>query len=599
MHITSTPSPEPIAPDETTQLTDAPDRDIFSLIRRLRPDVELPMATAVNPEPVTYEAGRTDTFWVADLADLSMYQVDADLLYVSDHAYWYFHKGYEPREQDLQTAARAFDESIYPTVTAAFGTELSPGIDNDPRLTILHTPLSSVAGYFSASDEYPKTIYPYSNEREMIYMSTGAFVGRPPYLGTLAHELQHAVHWAADAGEETWINEGLSEVAKNLADYGFTFVRFFAADPGAQLTTWPADNASTLPYYGAATLFVEYLAQHYGGHDNLVSLVTQAEDGIEGVTAYLESLGYEATFLDVFRDWLVANHLDAYVAAGDYSYQGLNLSVRPSTIIREFGEHSGSAAQYSGDYLEVRLPEGNALLEFKGEPTTPILPTTAHSGSHCWWGNRGDSINSSLTTGADLSQVDTATLEFWTWYSIEESWDYAYVEVSMDGGETWTVLEGELSSPESGLGVGFGPGYTGRSDGWQQDTIDLSPYAGGEVLIRFEYVTDEGVNDVGICIDDVSIPEIGFMDDAEEPGTWEAVGFVRTNNSVPQEYLVQVIEFGRETTVRQMEVDSDGRGELMLSGFGDGLRKAVVIVAPVAPKTSQESPYVLNVAPAP
>ena len=65
----------------------------------------------------------------------------------------------------------------------------------------------------------------------------------------------------------------------------------------------------------------------------------------------------------------MANHLDAYVAAGDYSYQGLNLSVRPSTIIREFGEHSGSAAQYSGDYLEVRLPEGDALLEFKGEPS--------------------------------------------------------------------------------------------------------------------------------------------------------------------------------------------------------------------------------------
>ena len=90
--------------------------------------------------------------------------------------------------------------------------------------------------------------------------------------------------------------------------------------------------------------------------------------------------------------------------------------------------------------------------------------------------------------------MDSATLSFWTWYSIEESWDYAYVEVSTDGGETWSVLEGALSSPESGLGIGFGPGYTGRSDGWQQDTVDLTPYAGAEVLIRFEYVTDEGVN---------------------------------------------------------------------------------------------------------
>ena len=180
-------------------------------------------------------------------------------------------------------------------------------------------------------------------------------------------------------GEETWLNEGLSEVAKNLADYGFTFVKFFAADHRNQLTTWPADDASTLPYYGAATLFVEYLAQHYGGHEKLGGLVAQAEDGAEGVTAYLQSLGYEATFLDVFRKWIVANHLDAYVAAGDYSYRGINLSVRPSAIIRDYGEHSGSAAQYSGDYLEVRLPEGDALLSFQGEPSTPILPTTALS----------------------------------------------------------------------------------------------------------------------------------------------------------------------------------------------------------------------------
>ena len=597
--ITLTPSPEPVAPDEATQIPNAPDRDIYSLIRRLRPDVELPLTIPVNPEPIAYEVGRTDTFWVADLADLSMYQVDADLLHVSEHAYWYFHKGYEPRQRDLQSAARVFDESIYPTVTSAFGTEWLPGIDNDLRLTILHTPLSGVAGYFSASDEYPSSIYPFSNEREMIYMSSGAFVGTPPYLGTLAHELQHAAHWAADPSEETWLNEGLSEVAKNQADYGFTFVKFFAADHRTQLTTWPAGGESALPYYGAASLFVEYLAQHYGGHDNLIQLVEEAEDGIEGVTAYLHLLGYEATFLDVFRDWLVANHLDAYVAAGDYSYQGLNLSVRPTTIIRGYGEHSGSAAQYSGEYLEVRLPEGDALLAFQGEPNTPILPTTAHSGSHCWWGNRGDAINSTLTTGADLTEVDTATLEFWTWYSIEESWDYAYVEVSTDGGETWTVLEGGLSSPHSGLGVGFGPGYTGRSDGWQQDTIDLSPYAGSEVLIRFEYVTDEGVNDVGICIDDVSIPEIGFMDDAEEPGTWEAMGFVRTDNSVKQQHLVQVIEFGEETTVRQMEVDADGRGELILSEFGSGLRKAVVIIAPIAPKTTQQSTYVLSVEPAP
>ena len=173
------------------------------------------------------------------------------------------------------------------------------------------------------------------------------------------------------------------------------------------------------------------------------------------------------------------------------------------------------------------------------------------------------------------------------------------MEASTDGGETWHVLEGGLASPQSGLGIGFGPGYTGRSEGWQQDTIDLSPYAGGEILLRFEYVTDEGVNDAGICIDDVSIPEIGFMDDrGDAPGTWEAMGFVRTDNLAPQEHLVQVIEFGEETTVRQMEIDAGGRGEMTLSGFGSGLERAIVVVAPVAPKTTLPSEYVLSVEPA-
>ena len=41
--------------------------------------------------------------------------------------------------------------------------------------------------------------------------------------------------------------------------------------------------------------------------------------------------------------------------------------------------------------------------------------------------------------------------------------------------------------------------------------MDLSDYAGEEsVLLRFEYITDDGVNLDGILIDDVAIPEIDF-----------------------------------------------------------------------------------------
>jgi hypothetical protein len=552
----------------------------------------------VNPEPVSFEKGRQDAFWVANLVDSEVDQVEAVLSRVSEHAYWYFEEGFSPSEQALDRAVQAFEGSIYPVVTAAFGSEWIPGLDNDPHLTILHARLRGAAGYFSASDEYPVEIYPFSNEREMIYMNTLSFqVGSIAYMGTLAHELQHAIHWANDPTEETWVNEGLSEIAKGLADYGYSFISSFLSSPTTPLTAWPSDRGTTLPHYGAATLFMAYLVQNYGGTLNLSKLVAGPENGIAGVSAYLQSIlppGEDpVTFEDVFRDWLVANYLDPLGISG-YAYTGLNVQVSPGTVIREPGEYGGTTPQYAGEYIELRLEERDVQVSFQGQVETPLLPTTVHSGSYCWWGNRGDGIDSMLTRSVDLTQVPEATLSFWAWYALEESWDYAYIEVSTDGGETWDILRGEHATPKNPLGLSFGPGYTGRSGQWLEDVVDLTPYAGSEVLLRFEYVTDEAVNEDGICIDDISIPEIGYFDDAETEGTWDALGFIRTNNLVPQSYLVQVIELGDQVTVRHMLIDQQGRGSLVLQDFGARLERAVVIIAPMAPKTTQPSSYVLS-----
>ena len=123
-------------------------------------------------------------------------------------------------------------------------------------------------------------------------------------------------------------------------------------------------------------------------------------------------------------------------------------------------------------------------------------------------------------------------------------WDFAYVEVSGDGGETWTILETTLTTNENPNGTSFGPGITGESTGWVEDSVDLTPYAGGEVLIRFEYVTDDAVNGRGLCLDDFVLAEIGWTDDAESDGGWEANGFARLNNLVPEEFLVQIVRKG-------------------------------------------------------
>ena len=217
-----------------------PERDLFELALRLRPSSGGPVSRVVNPQPVSYEKGHSETFWVSDLVDNTSYTIEAAIKVVSEHAYWYVDNSIDLSIDDLRKAAKVFEEEIHPKITDSIGDIWNPGVDNDPRLTILHTALEGVAGYYGSQDEYPRETHPQSNEREMIYMDGSRLKpGSRAYLGVLAHEFQHAVHWNIDSGEEAWINEGLSEVATELAGFRASFVDLFLQNPDTQLNYWP------------------------------------------------------------------------------------------------------------------------------------------------------------------------------------------------------------------------------------------------------------------------------------------------------------------------------------------------------------------------
>ena len=248
--------------------------------------------------------------------------------------------------------------------------------------------------------------------------------------------------------------------------------------------------------------------------------------------------------------------------------------------------------QYAAEYTAIDIIRGDVRLSFQGQTENALLPV-ALEGEGCWWGNRGDSISSTLTRPLDLSGLSQATLRFRTWFELEEDWDYGYVEVSIDGGVTWDVLPGTHSSLGNPVGNSFGPGYTGASDRWLQEEIDLSSYARREVLLRFHNVTDQALNETGICLHDVSVPEVGLLSVGDDGG-WQADGFIWIDNSVPQDYVVHVIEVGDETWVRRMPLGQDNAGELIVQGL-EKLDELVVVVAAVAQKTLQEARYTLTV----
>ena len=265
--VTATPGAQ-LAPGGV--VPEPPERDLFELAQRLGPVSDEPISRVVSSGPTSYEEGHQDTFFVTDLIDGSVHTIQATLKVVSQHAYWYVDDAVALPVDALREAAAAYEGNIHPAVSRSFGEIWNPGVDNDPRLTILHTPLRQLVGYFSSRDEYPRQIIPESNQREIIYVD-GEQVrpGTPVYLGVLTHELQHAVHWNLDPGEDAWVTEGMSELAKDLAGYGASFIDFFLDNPATQLNFWPNEVGSSAPHYGAATLFLMYLAQHYGGHEGL------------------------------------------------------------------------------------------------------------------------------------------------------------------------------------------------------------------------------------------------------------------------------------------------------------------------------------------
>ena len=576
-----------------------PDRDLHELAARLRPGVGGELARTATITPPSRQVGHTDSFWISDEVDDEpiSYTIEASIAVVTEHAYWYVDLNADISTVALSRAAAEFEERVHPLLTDATGDVWNPGVDNDPRFTVLHTPLVSAAGYFGSRDEYTKATHPRSNEREMIYMNSDIEPGTEVYMGVLTHEFQHAVSWNQDGGEESWINEGLAEYATHQAGYAESFVDRFLVSPGTQLNFWPDSGRATVPHYGAAELFVNYLADHYGGYDGVGRMYRLSEDGEKGVDTYMAQFGLR--FEDVFRDWVVANYLDA--DEGIYGYASRDVHTLRVSTIAGFGDREGTLAQFSSRYFELRLGDGGARIRFEGQPTVRQTAADCRSGSRCWWSNRGDSVDSTLTREFDLSGLEAATLEFWAWFDIEEGWDYAYVQASDDGGRTWNGLEGAHSTTTDPVGNSYGPGYTGSSGGWVSEELDLTPYAGGKVLVRFEYVTDDAVYLDGLLIDDLGIPELGYRDDAEREGAWDARGFALIDNTLPQSYIVQIVEIPAlgPATVRQLPLDSDWIGEAVVNGFGSRIERAVIVVSPSTRHTHQRASYRLAVEPAP
>lgn len=159
-------------------------------------------------------------------------------------------------------------------------------------------------------------------------------------------------------------------------------------------------------------------------------------------------------------------------------------------------------------YYEVERCKNPSFVTDEAEALSPDwmfdgftlgAPYTGFSG---YYSGSGDHLSHSITTVRPFFvTAESDTFDFWTSYAIELDWDYAYVEVSADGGGTWTTIEGNITTTSNPYGNNRGHGITGTAPGWVHAIFPLTAYLGQEVKLRISYITDASVFEHGIDVD--------------------------------------------------------------------------------------------------
>jgi immune inhibitor A len=345
---------------------------------------------------------------------------------------------------------------------------------------------------------------------------------------------------------------------------------------------------------------LRYFYEQYGGESALDELI-KADAG-NHMEAFVPIAARKRPdikhFADIFADWAVANLIDnPDVGDGRYAYKLL-----PSKVVPMGVRQSGARAtvnQFGADYL--RVLEGPLTINFDGAETVGLVGARPKDGRYAWWSNRGDDSVETLTRAFDLSGVQHATLQFATWYEIEKDYDYGFVTVSTDGGKTWTTLKGQTTTDFDPQGQNFGHGLTGVSGApsaepdkgtrgqWIEEQMDLTPFVGKQILVRFWVINDAGVNAQGMLIDNIRIPELNYRDGAEDgDGGWEAQGFVRTTSQLAQEWTLRFI-YTKDGSiiVEPVVVDAQGRASVSVP---EGER-AILAVMGTTPFTTEPATY--------
>jgi immune inhibitor A len=414
-------------------------------------------------------------------------------------------------------------------------------------------------------------------------------LGGLDYLITLAHEFRHMIEYQYDRHDDGWEVEGTAMMAEDLLGYPKIPGRYgdsFTSNTDLQLNTWSEDNP--IPHYGQGYMFARYIYQQFG-QDFFSAWVQNSDRDFFALDEVLKRFGYATRADDVWLDWTAAVSLiGTNKVPAQYSFgQDFYVKSPKLLLIRSFPkEVTQQVNQFAFDAYDLRSFQP-IRVSFSGTSKVSVIPSLLpRSGNFMWWSGRADQSDMWLTRTIDLTGVSSATLHYSIYYNLERGYDFGYLLFSRDGGQTWASLTAphmQGTDPQdnpagSALTDRF---YTGDSATWVDEQVDLSPYAGEKILLRYEYITDAILTYAGMALDNIAVPEIGYYDDVETSSQgWRAQGFSRVSAYMAQRFELILITFGTGgiPLVQHIPIEADQSAVVDIP-FSLLNRRALLVVA--------------------
>jgi hypothetical protein len=221
-------------------------------------------------------------------------------------------------------------------------------------------------------------------------------------------------------------------------------------------------------------------------------------------------------------------------------------------------DHSASFITTSGILPKAQFPQFDSWAAARyARPGGPFDP---HTGSYYVYSNIADISYKRLTRTITVP-AGGGNLSFWISRDTEPDWDFTFVEAHTVGQNDWTTLpdanghtsqstgpnDPNLASCPAGWrdlhpwldhyqtlnadssctptgSTGVWNAASGRSQGWEQWSINLGAYAGKQVEVSIAYASDWSFQGLGTFVDDITLPTGESTSFETDLGGWTVTG---------------------------------------------------------------------------